>query len=187
MLLPLRVNLAPMKHTPFLLVAFLVAGCATAAQDAVPTTAQPDAARARPVVTATPAPVPQPPERPVAPESVTDPAIPQAQRIEAFVDYAVKTYGADPARVRATLAQAEHKQSIIDAMSRPAEKVRTWAGYRPIFLNDKRIDGGVAFLAAHRAELARVAADTGVPAEYIVAIIGVETNYGRHKNGRAHV
>src|SRR3546814_10936847 len=78
---------------------------------------------------------PQPPERPVAPPSVTDPAIPQAQRIEAFVDYTAQTYGVDPAKIRATLAQAEYKQSIIPAISRPAAKVRTWRGYRPIFLN----------------------------------------------------
>ena len=124
-------------------------------------------------------PVPQPPERPVAPPSVTDPAIPQSQRIDNFVDYTVQTYGVDPAVVRKALAQAQFKQSIIDAMTRPAEKVRNWGSYRPIFLNDSRIDGGRAFYAENRATLDRVAAQTGVPAEYIVAIIGVETSYGR--------
>ena len=170
-------NNALMKHAPLLVISWALAGCATA-QDTAPATARPDA-RPAPAVTATPAPVPQPEERPVAPASVTDPALPQARRIDAFVDYAVSSYGVDAAKVRAVLAQAEHKQSIIDAMSRPAEKVRTWAGYRPIFLNEKRIDGGIAFIAEHRDELARVEAATGVPAEYIVAIIGVETNYGR--------
>src|SRR3546814_1311635 len=53
---------------------------------------------------------PQPPERPVAPPSVTAPAIPQAQRIEAFVDYTAQTYGVDPAKIRATLAQAERSE-----------------------------------------------------------------------------
>ena len=124
-------------------------------------------------------PVPQPPERPVAPPSVTDPAIPQAQRIAAFVDYTAGMYGVDPATIRAELAQAQFKQNIIDAISRPAEKVRSWAQYRPIFLNDARIQGGRAFYAENRAALDKVAAQSGVPAEYIVAIIGVETSYGR--------
>jgi membrane-bound lytic murein transglycosylase B len=124
-------------------------------------------------------PVPQPPERPEAPPSVTDPSIPQAQRIEAFVDYTARTYDVPPQRIREVLAQAEFKQPIIDAISRPAEKTRTWAEYRPIFVNDARIQGGRAFYAQHRAALDRVAAETGVPAEYIVAIIGVETSYGR--------
>src|SRR3546814_1072277 len=71
------------------------------------------------------------------------------------------------------------KQSIIDAISRPAEKVRPWRDYRPIFMNDARIRGGKAFYAENRAALDDIAARTGVPAEYIVAIIGVETSYGR--------
>ncbi|MGJ4730875.1 lytic murein transglycosylase B [Luteimonas sp. SDU101] len=123
--------------------------------------------------------VPQPPERPVAAASVTDPAIPRAQRIDAFVDYTATTYGVDRAQIRDVLAQAEVRQSIIDAMNRPAEAVRQWHEYRPIFLNQARIDGGIAFYNRHRAALDRVAADTGVPAEIIVAIIGVETSYGR--------
>ncbi|MEP6634027.1 MAG: lytic murein transglycosylase B [Luteimonas sp.] len=125
-------------------------------------------------------PVPQPPERPVAPPSVTDATIPRQQRIDAFVDYATQMYNADPQRIRATLAQAVYKQSIIDAMTRPAEGVKPWRDYRPIFLNDARISGGRAFYAQYHEPLERIAAQTGVPAEYIVAIIGVETNYGKN-------
>ncbi|MGY1408478.1 MULTISPECIES: lytic murein transglycosylase B [unclassified Luteimonas] len=123
--------------------------------------------------------VPQPPERPVAPASVTDPAIPRAQRIDAFVEYTATTYGVDRAHIREVLAQAQVRQSIVDAMNRPAEAVKQWHEYRPIFLNDARINGGVAFYRQHRDALERVAAETGVPAEVIVAIIGVETSYGR--------
>ena len=125
------------------------------------------------------APVPAPPEqRPEAPADVTDPAIPRQQRLDNFVDYAVRTHGVDAARVRSVLAQAQVRQSILEAMSRPAERTRTWAEYRPIFLNDARIRGGRSFYATHREALDRVAAESGVPAEYIVAIIGVETSYG---------
>ncbi len=124
--------------------------------------------------------VPQPPERPVAPPSATDPAIPREQRIAAFVDYAATTYGVAPERIRGVLAQAEYKQSIIDAITRPAEAVKPWREYRTIFLTPARIDGGVAFYRDNRAALDRVSAQTGVPAEYIVAIVGVETSYGRN-------
>ncbi len=150
------------------------------ADTAAPAAVAAVAAESAPVAADAPlAAVPQPPERPVAPPAVTDPAIPLQQRIDAFVDYTATTYGVEAARVREVLAQAEHRQSIIDAMSRPAEAVRQWKDYRPIFVNDARIQGGRAFLAENRTALERVAADTGVPAEYIVAIIGVETSYGR--------
>ena len=180
-----HVNLVTMKYAsvfrlPILAAVVLLAGCATPIPEAVQATdvaADQVEAATNPSSQVLP-PVPQPVERPVAPRPVTDPAIPPDQRIAAFVDYTASTYGVDPGLIRSTLAQAQFKQPIIDAISRPAEKVRTWAGYRPIFLNPKRIDGGVAFLAEHRAQLDRVAADTGVPVEYIVAIIGVETNYG---------
>ncbi|HVI58581.1 MAG TPA: lytic murein transglycosylase B [Luteimonas sp.] len=168
---------------PVALVPLALAACATQATPPsnpapVPVEAAPPAAPAAPAEALLPK-VPQPPERPVAPPSVTDPALPLERRIDAFVDYASQMYGVDPRRIRDTLAQAQYQQSIIDAISRPAEKVKPWRDYRPIFLNDARIQGGRDFYAANRAALDRVAADTGVPAPYIVAIIGVETNYGR--------
>jgi membrane-bound lytic murein transglycosylase B len=165
---------------PVALVPLALAACATQATpppNPAPVPVEP-APPAAPTETLLPK-VPQPPERPVAPPSVTDPSVPLAQRVDAFVDYTAQAYGVDPRLVRDTLAKAEYKQSIIDAISRPAEKVRPWRDYRPIFLNDARISGGKAFYAGNRAALDRVAADTGVPAQYIVAIIGVETSYGK--------
>ena len=47
--------------------------------------------------------------------------------------------------VLATLAKARYQQSVIDAISRPAE-AKPWKDYRPIFVTDRRIDDGVAFL-----------------------------------------
>ncbi len=159
------------------LLPFALVACATNAKSPPPAAATP-APQTPPAETLL-AKVPQPPERPVAPTSVTDPAIPREQRIEAFVDYAVQTYQADPAFVRSVLAQAQYQQKIIDAMTRPAEAVKPWRDYRPIFMTDARIEGGRAFYAANRDALDRIAAETGVPAEYIVAIIGVETSYGK--------
>ncbi|HET7842886.1 MAG TPA: lytic murein transglycosylase B [Xanthomonadales bacterium] len=81
--------------------------------------------------------------------------------------------------VEQALTQARFQQSIIDAMSRPAEKTKPWRDYRPIFMTDKRIADGVAFYRENAALLEPIAKQYGVPPEIIVAIIGVETNYGR--------
>lgn len=164
------------------LLPLALAACTTQANPPPATTAGATPPPAVVVPPPAPAPlpkVPQPPERPVAPPSVTDPALPLQRRIDAFVDYTADTYGVDKAQVRGVLAQAQHKQGIVDAMNRPAEAVKQWHEYRPIFINQARIDGGIAFYRQNRAALDRVAADSGVPAEYIVAIIGIETSYGR--------
>ncbi len=95
-----------------------------------------------------------------------------------FVRDTAARYNIPAAQIEATLAQAQVRQPIINAMSRPAERVKPWNEYRPMFISQARIDGGKKFLAQHRDELMRVQERTGVPAEVIVAIIGVETSYG---------
>lgn len=104
---------------------------------------------------------------------------------EAFIDDAAARLGAEPASMRTALAGAVYQQSIIDAITRPAE-TKPWHSYRPIFLTDARIADGKAFMQQHADTLARVQQQTGVPAALIVAIIGVETNYGRN-TGRYRV
>jgi membrane-bound lytic murein transglycosylase B len=103
---------------------------------------------------------------------------PAAADRAAFVRDTAKEFKLDAAAIDATLAQAQYQQSIIDAMTRPAE-AKPWKAYRPIFMTPQRIADGRAFLAAHRDALAKVGADTGVPAAMVVAIFGVETSYGR--------
>jgi membrane-bound lytic murein transglycosylase B len=95
----------------------------------------------------------------------------------AFIDRVVAEYGLDPDHVHAVLAEARYQQSIIDAITRPAES-KPWYEYRQIFVTDTRIDSGVEFWRANRSLLEQVSSEFGVPVEVIVAIIGVETNYG---------
>ena len=174
-----RATLAPMNRRAMLFpLTLALAACATQSPPPAPATAAPPATVAPPAPLLPP--VPQPPERPVAPASVTDPMLPQAQRIDAFVDYTASAYGVPAQSVRDGLARAQFLQRTVDIIARPAEAVRPWSAYRPIFLDDARITGGVAFYAQNRADLDRIAASTGVPAEYIVAIIGVETNYRKN-------
>jgi membrane-bound lytic murein transglycosylase B len=100
---------------------------------------------------------------------------------------AQRTFAAEVARdggpaeadVLATLSGAKLQQSILDAIARPAEATKPWSDYRPIFMTDARIEDGVAFYRANRELLTRVGNGYGVAPEIIVAIIGVETSYGK--------
>ncbi len=101
------------------------------------------------------------------------------EEMQAFAREISERNGLDLAEVRAALAQARHQQSIIDAMNRPAE-AKPWHRYRPIFLTEPRISQGAAFWSEHAGRLAQLEKQYGVPAEILVAIVGVETGYGRN-------
>jgi len=98
---------------------------------------------------------------------------------QAFIDKMVKEHQFDASEISALLGQAKKQQSIIDAMSRPAEKRLNWGQYRKIFITDKRIKGGMKFWKENKAILEQAEKTYGVPAQIITAIVGVETYYGR--------
>ncbi|MEE4304488.1 MAG: lytic murein transglycosylase B [Wenzhouxiangella sp.] len=95
----------------------------------------------------------------------------------AFVDRMVAEYGLDPEHVQGVLSEARYQQSIIDAITRPAES-KPWHEYRKIFITPTRISSGVEFWRANAELLSEVSERFGVPVEVIVAIVGVETSYG---------
>jgi membrane-bound lytic murein transglycosylase B len=97
--------------------------------------------------------------------------------VQAFIREMAARHGFNAARLQAVFSRAYAQPSIIAAMSRPAE-AKPWHAYRPIFINPKRIQGGVVFWRANEAALARAERVYGVPPEIVVAIIGVETQYG---------
>lgn len=70
---------------------------------------------------------------------------------------------------------------VLEAIQRPAEKKKNWQEYRKIFITDKRIQQGLTFWSENASILAAAEREYGVPPEIIVAIIGVETFYGRYK------
>ena len=151
---------------PLAAVSLLLAACATHAPPPSPPVAIP------------PPPAPAPSPAPAA--QAQKPTGPVADLVAArheFAQQAAGKYGVDLQRIEAVLASAQIREPIIAAMSRPAEG-KPWNEYRPLFLNAARIDGGKAFIAKHRDALTAVEAKYGVPAEIIVAIIGVETGYG---------
>ncbi|MYD43889.1 MAG: lytic murein transglycosylase B [Gammaproteobacteria bacterium] len=100
--------------------------------------------------------------------------------VEAFIATMVEQHGFLASDVRDVLNQAAYRQDIIDLITRPAE-AKPWVAYQKIFVTPTRIQDGVAFTHANWETLQRAETDFGVPKEIIVAIIGVETNYGRNK------
>lgn len=112
---------------------------------------------------------------------VTAQANNEQQTIDAFIKNTAAKHQLNEDKIKGILGEAKRQQSIIDAMNRPAEKAKQWHEYRAIFLKQKRINEGVDFWLKHQEILSSVSKETGVPIEIIVAIIGVETNYGGNK------
>ncbi|PZA00326.1 lytic murein transglycosylase B [Gammaproteobacteria bacterium 2W06] len=103
-----------------------------------------------------------------------------AGAIRAFSEALAARHDWDARRIEALINdEAIHQPDIIEAIRRPAEAM-PWSRYRPIFLTEARIEAGRAYQQRHRRWLTAVEDTYGVPAEIVVAIIGVETFYGRY-------
>ena len=98
-----------------------------------------------------------------------------------FIDKMVSEHGFERAYLQGLMSNAIRKQSILDAIARPAEKTMAWKDYRKIFVTKKRIAQGKVFMQEYADTLARAEREFGVPVEIISSIIGVETSYGRNK------
>lgn len=98
--------------------------------------------------------------------------------IHSYIDQLV-AQGFDRDRVTALLGAAEPQPKIIDAISRPAEKMLQWWEYRARVLTPARIDAGVQLWHEHKELLDQVAMQYQVSPEYLIAVLGIETQYGR--------
>jgi membrane-bound lytic murein transglycosylase B len=99
--------------------------------------------------------------------------------VKDFIDHMVDTYSFKKRPLRKLLNLAQSQPAIIEAMGRPAEKAKLWYEYRPIFVSERRIREGTEFWIAHRQALDQASIRSGVAPEYLAAILGVETYYGR--------
>lgn len=104
--------------------------------------------------------------------AATLPGIPE------FIDDMVTRHQFNRAELERAFALAQHQPSVIDAISRPAT-LKPWPEYRASFVNPERIKFGLEFWRKHRQILQRAEQKYGVPQEIILAVIGVETVYGR--------
>jgi len=98
--------------------------------------------------------------------------------VQAFIDEVVKRHGFKSAELRKLFSKVQRVDPALKLIL-PGEPL-TWNDYRAQFVNETRVANGLAFWKENRRSLARAEKNYGVPAQYIVAIIGVETNYGRN-------
>ena len=101
------------------------------------------------------------------------------KEVNVFIKQMVKKHKFNKQYLEKLFSKAKIYDSILEAIARPAE-AKPWYQYRPIFVTKKRAQGGVAFWQKNADTLKRAEEKYGVPQEIIVAIIGVETRYGKH-------
>ena len=101
-------------------------------------------------------------------------------QLSEMVDTLTSQHALNRDQILGWLANAKINKKVLAAMKRPSERL-PWHRYRKLFVTEKSIYGGVEFLEKHRVTLKRAYHDYGVSPEIIVAIIGVESRYGRNR------
>ena len=69
-------------------------------------------------------------------------------------------------------------EGVLTRFNNKPEKIKTYEQYKKIFFNKQRIDGGVSFYKKNKILLSKVAREFEIDPIVLVAIVGVETNYG---------
>jgi membrane-bound lytic murein transglycosylase B len=77
------------------------------------------------------------------------------------------------------LKNYKYQDFIIKTMDKPAESL-PWNRYKKIFLNKNKIDDGIAYFKNNKNDIMIVASKFNFPPEILVAILGVESNYGKY-------
>jgi membrane-bound lytic murein transglycosylase B len=116
------------------------------------------------------------PKKPASP-----PTMLQNPEVVDFIQQMSAKHGFDQSTLSDSFAQQRPDNRIIRIMApAPTQLTPNWVAYRERFVNSRRIHRGVQFWDAHSDTLERASREYGVPQEIIVAIIGVETEYGRN-------
>jgi membrane-bound lytic murein transglycosylase B len=103
--------------------------------------------------------------------------------VQTFAHKTAQAYDLPLDKVEALLAEAHYNATAARLMTPPTRTGRirrAWTSYRQRHVDPIRIRAGVSFWQEHRAAIDRASARTGVPPSIIVAIIGIETVYGRY-------
>lgn len=108
-------------------------------------------------------------------------ALTTREDVKSFIEDMSRTHAFDAAYLEQLFAETQSLPRVVQLVKpAPTGQPKNWKAYRARFIEPIRINGGVNFWKAHEAALTHAEEKYGVPAEVIVAIIGVETLYGRH-------
>jgi membrane-bound lytic murein transglycosylase B len=107
---------------------------------------------------------------------------PLRPELEKFITYMAHTHGFDARELRVLFAKVQPSPGVTRAMAAPST-AKPWYEFKPLFVDAGRVTGGVKFWNENAEVLARARDEFGVPEGIIVALIGVETRYGRHTGG----
>lgn len=99
--------------------------------------------------------------------------------INKYINELVKKHHFNKKKLQLTFKKATIQPSIIKAISKPSEH-KPWFDYKRIFITKKRINSGVDFWKKNQKTLTHAEKKYGIPAKIIVAILGVETFYGKY-------
>ena len=116
-----------------------------------------------------------------APVEVQQPLMASNPEVQQFIADMEERHGFDAASLTTLFNQQRPDNRVVRIMApAPAQLTPNWAAYRSRFVNARRINRGIDFWDTYSDQLTRAEKQFGVPAEIIVAIIGVETEYGRN-------
>ena len=102
-------------------------------------------------------------------------------KVKDFINQVSKKHkNLDKAYLTKVLKSAQHNQEVINRIKKPYEAL-PWSRYKNFFITNDRINQGLKFWKEHEDTLNKAQQKYGVPPEIILAIIGVETNYGKNK------
>ncbi|HEY2336946.1 MAG TPA: lytic murein transglycosylase B [Burkholderiales bacterium] len=114
-----------------------------------------------------------------APPAPPAPSYAKRPEVRAFIRDMVQRHGFVERELAYLFSRVKREDPVLQFI-RPPERPPSWQDYRDLFLTEKRIAAGVEFRATHRALLERAEREYGVGQEYVLAIIGIETFYGRN-------
>ena len=112
--------------------------------------------------------------------SHADSSLTKRRDFQHFINTMVVKHGFKKQELIAVFNDAQLQPQIIQSMEKPYEK-KDWDTYKQLFLTPQRLQAGIDFWQANKAALQTAEKRYNVPASIIVAILGVETLYGKHQ------
>lgn len=91
--------------------------------------------------------------------------------------------GISQATINANLYNIMPSETAIKLDKKQPEKKKTFAEYKTAVVNENRVQQGRKLIQQHYSDLQAVETQYGVPKEFIVALWGIETNYGGNTGG----